>query len=184
MWCVEKECRVVEEKTEKTKSKVKIIVAGTEYTVLTQESDVYTKNLAKEVDASIREMCVNGRISITAAAILTAVNLCDRIKKYEQEAESLGDQIEGYLEAASRQLAKYNDLKRENDKLKKDIETYRKRLVDESPTFKEPSPISESVKPVRKAVTVSEQEEAAEDEIEFFNTLNSGFHGIRNESNS
>ncbi len=167
---------------EKKKNKVKITVAGTEYTVLTHESDEYTKNLAKEVDESIREMCTNGRISITAAAILTAVNLCDRIRKYEQEAESLGEQIEGYLEAASEQLNKYNSLKRENDKLRRDIEIYRKRLSEEKPGIHEPSPLSEPCRPLRKAVAVSEQEEAAEDETKFFDTLNSGFKGIRNES--
>lgn len=167
---------------EKKKNKVKITVAGTEYTVLTHESDGYTKNLAREVDTSIREMCTNGRISITAAAILTAVNLCDRIQKYEQEAESLGEQIESYLEAASEQLRKYNALKKENDKLRHDIETYRKRLLEESPGVNEPSPISEPCKPLRRAVAVSEQEEAAEVETKFFDTLNSGFKGIRSES--
>ena len=94
------------------KNKVKITVGGTEYTVVTQEDADYTKKLAEEVNESINDMCINGRISITAAAILTAVNLCDRLKKYEKEADSLGEQIEGYLHAASDQLTKYNELKK------------------------------------------------------------------------
>ncbi len=166
---------------ETTKSKVKIRVAGTEYTVLTQESADYTKGLAKEVDDSIQEMCSSGRISITAAAILTAVNLCDRIRKYGIEAEALGEQIETYLHTASRQLERYEELKRENEKLKKDIATYRKRLKEEHPALKEPSPLSEAHKPPKHTVAVSHQEEAAEDETAFFTALNSGFKGIRNE---
>ena len=145
------------------KNKVKIIVGGTEYTVVTQEDAEYTKKLAEEVNESINDMCINGRISITAAAILTAVNLCDRLKKYE---------IEGYLHAASAQLARYDELKKENEKLKKDIETYKKRLKEENPSVKEPDPLSSSVKAAQTVVSVSPEDEAAEDENAFFKMLN------------
>lgn len=152
------------------KKKVSITVGGTEYTVVTHEDAEYTQKLAEEVDECITDMCNNSRISITAAAILTAVNFCDRLRKYEQEADSLGEQIEGYLHAASEQLEKYNELKRENEKLKKDIEIYRKRLKEEVPTVSEPEPIS-SVKPSKNIITLSEDDEAAEDEIAFFNAF-------------
>lgn len=154
------------------KNKVKIIVGGTEYTVITQEDADYTKKLAEEVNESINDMCINGRISITAAAILTAVNLCDRLKKYEKEADSLGEQIEGYLHAASAQLTKYNELKKENEKLKKDIEIYKKRLKEENPSAKEPGPLSSSVKAAQTVISVSSEDEAAEDENAFFKMIN------------
>ena len=154
------------------KNKVKIIVGGTEYTVVTQEDAEYTKKLAEEVNESINDMCINGRISITAAAILTAVNLCDRLKKYEKEADALGEQIEGYLHAASAQLARYDELKKESEKLKKDIETYKKRLKEENPSVKEPDPLSSSVKAAQTVVSVSPEDEAAEDENAFFKMLN------------
>ena len=141
------------------KNKVKITVGGTEYTVVTQEDADYTKKLAEEVNESI---------SITAAAILTAVNLCDRLKKYEKEADSLGEQIEGYLHAASAQLTKYNELKKENEKLKKDIEIYKKRLKEENPSAKETGPLSSSVKAAQTVVSLSSEDEAAEDESAFF----------------
>ena len=161
------------------KNKVKITVGGTEYTVVTQEDADYTKKLAEdiagktnadteEVNESINDMCINGRISITAAAILTAVNLCDRLKKYEKEADSLGEQIEGYLHAASAQLTKYNELKKENEKLKKDIEIYKKRLKEENPSAKETGPLSSSVKAAQTVVSLSSEDEAAEDESAFF----------------
>ena len=150
------------------KHKVKITVAGTEYIVLTHESESYTRGLAEQVDESIQDMCINGRISITAAAILTAVNLCDRLKKYEKEADSLGEQIEGYLHAASDQITKYNELKKENEKLKKDIEIYKKRLKEENPSAKEPGPLSSSVKAAQTVVSLSSEDEAAEDESAFF----------------
>ena len=153
------------------KNKVKITVAGTEYIVLTHESEAYTRKLAEEVDESIQDMCINGRISITAAAILTAVNLCDKLKKYESDADALGEQIEKYLEAANEQMNKYNEVRRENERLKKNISVYRKRLFEEDPSFNDPSPVSESVKPVQKKVFISDAEEIADDEPEFFKNL-------------
>ncbi|MBQ5563189.1 MAG: cell division protein ZapA [Clostridia bacterium] len=153
------------------KHKVKITVAGTEYIVLTHESESYTRGLAEQVDESIQDMCINGRISITAAAILTAVNLCDKLKKYENDADALGEQIEKYLEAANEQMNKYNELKTENERLKKNISVYRKRLGETVDGINEPSPVSESVKTVKKKVFVSDSEEMADEEQDIFRNL-------------
>ena len=153
------------------KHKVKITVAGTEYIVLTHESEAYTRGLAEQVDESIQDMCINGRISITAAAILTAVNLCDKLKKYELDADALGEQIEKYLEAANEQMNKYNELKTENERLKKNISVYRKRLGETVDGINEPSPVSESVKTVKKKVFVSDSEEMADEEQDIFRNL-------------
>lgn len=151
------------------KKKVSIIVGGTEYIVVTHEEPEYTQKLAEEVNASIEDMCVNGRISITAAAILTAVNFCDRLKKYEKEADELGEQIEGYLQAAAEQMSKLDELKKENERLKKDIETYKKRLKEENPS--ESKPIPPSVKAAQTIVSSCEYG-AEEDETAFFKMIN------------
>ena len=153
------------------KHKVKITVAGTEYKVLTHESESYTRGLAEQVDESIQDMCINGRISITAAAILTAVNLCDKLKKYENDADALGEQIEKYLETANEQMIRYNELKAENERLKKNISVYRKRLGETVDGINEPSPVSESVKTVKKKVFVSDSEEMADEEQDIFRNL-------------
>ena len=153
------------------KHKVKITVAGTEYIVLTHESEAYTRGLAEQVDESIQDMCINGRISITAAAILTAVNLCDKLKKYENDADALGEQIEKYLETANEQMNRYNELKAENERLKKNISVYRKRLGETVDGINEPSPVSESVKTVKKKVFVSDSEEMADEEQDIFRNL-------------
>ena len=150
------------------KKKVKIIVGGTEYTLVTQEEPEYTQKLAEEVNDIIEDMCVNGRISITAAAILTAVNFCDRLKKYEKEADELGEQIEKYLQAAAEQMSKYDDLQRENEKLKKDIETYKKRLTE---AISSEDPLSQSVKSAQTVVSTNFEDGADEDETAFFKAI-------------
>lgn len=147
------------------KKKVRIIVGGTEYTLVTQEEPEYTQKLAEEVNASIEDMCISGRISITAAAILTAVNFCDRLKKYEKEADELGEQIEGYLQAAAKQIQKIDELKKENEKLKSDIETYKKRLKEESSS-------SNAISASAQTVISSFEDGAAEDETAFFKMIN------------
>ena len=118
------------------------------------------------MDSSIKEMCKSGRISVTAAAILTAVNYCDDLKKAQDDIDRLKVQLNKYLEDITKQNEKYNALQKENIKLKTDIDTYRKRLIEESPGANEDEPLSAAVKPVRRAVAVSESEEAAEDETE------------------
>ena len=150
------------------KKKVRIIVGGTEYIVVTQEDPEYTQKLAEEVNESIEDMCINGSISITAAAILTAVNFCDRLKKYEKEADELGEQIEGYLQAAAEQITKLDELKKENEKLKKDIETYKKRLKEEISSVNESNPIASKA---AQTVVSSCEDGAAEDETAFFNAF-------------
>lgn len=149
------------------KKKVKIIVGGTEYILVTHEDPEYTQKLAEEVNESIEDMCINGRISITAAAILTAVNFCDRLKKYEKEADELGEQIDGYLKAATEQMAKLDALKRENEKLKKEIETYRKRPTENETTVDKPETIINA-----SVVSSSCEDGAAEEEIAFFKMIN------------
>ncbi len=146
------------------KKKIQITVAGNHFTVLSSEDEEYSRGLAKKVDTSIREMCKNGRISVTAAAILTAVNCCDDLKKANDDIERLKDQLNKYLEDITKQNEKYSELQKENAKLRADIDTYRKRLIEESPGANEDEPLSAAVKPLRRAVAVSESEEAAEDE--------------------
>ena len=166
------------------KKKVVIKIAGSEFKVVTSEGENYTKELAKKVDDSIKELCrESSQTSVTAAAILTALNFCDKNLKYEEEAEKLGKQLECYFEEISLHKRKCDELRSENEKLKRDIETLRGRLASESPTINEPFPISSSVKLLRKTVSVSEQEEAAEDEQAFFDNVMKGNINVVSDKN-
>ena len=155
------------------KIKVKINIAGSEFTILSQDSENYTLEIAQEVDAKITEIRkANHNISITAAVMLAALNFCDGLKKSEINSDNFRKQIKEYLTEAAEKEKETDDLKKENERLKKDIQTYRQRLSDITPTDNNTAPLSSAVKAVKKAVMVSDVEEAAEDDTEFFDIKN------------
>lgn len=148
---------------ENTKKKIQITVAGSQFTVVSAEDEGYTAGIAGNVDNSIIEMCRNGRVSVTAAAILTAVNYCDDLNKANRDIEELKKQLQEYLQKLTEENNKKEELLKEIARLKEDVEIYRRRLIRESPGINEDEPISPAVKPVRRSVSVSESQEAAED---------------------
>lgn len=155
------------------KIKVRINIAGSEFTVLSQDSENYTLSVAKEVDEKISEIRkANPNISITAAVMLAALNFCDCSKKSEKDADNFRIQIKDYLTEAAQKEKEADELKKENERLKKDIQTYRQRLSEDIQSNNNAAPVSSAVKAVKKSVLLSDVEEAAEDDTEFFDIKN------------
>ena len=135
------------------KNKVKVTIAGNQFTVISEENESYTQGIADELNESINEIKgANKSVSTTAAVILTALNYCDMIRQNKSDSETLRKQLEEYLENAAKDRETITELRTENEKLKKDIETYRKRLGD---TGHNGAPVSTAVRSAKK--TVSEQ---------------------------
>lgn len=158
------------------KVKVKIKIAGNEFTVLSQDDENYTYLIAEEVDKKIEEICTsNPQVSVTAAAMLAAINFCDSTHKFEKDTADLRQQIKDYLEEASKNKTELDELRKENQRLKKDIKTYRQRLGEES-TLKNDTyaPVSTAVKAVKKSVLISDAKEAEDEE-------DTGFFDIKSE---
>lgn len=144
------------------KKKISFTIANNRFTVLSSEDESYSRELAKEVDDSIKEMCASGRSSVTAAAILTAVNSRDEIHKRENDIETLKKQLSAYLEEIVMKGQENRELKKENEKLRNDLAACRRRLLSESATAEEDQPISAAINMHRAVVTVSGGEEAAD----------------------
>ena len=145
------------------KKKITITIAYNRFTVLSSEDEAYSRTLAEEVDRSIRELSTSGRISVTAAAMLTAMNFRDEVHKREKDIELLKKQLSTYLEELVRANEKNREQAREAARLRSDLARLRRRLSEESPTINEKEPLSPAIRLPRKAVTVTEGEEAAED---------------------
>ncbi len=146
------------------KNKVKVVIADNQFTLVSSDSESYTKSIAEEVNQKIDEIKQsNPGVSTTAAVILTALNYCDSIRQGTDDSESLKRKLNAYLEESAKDKDMISKLQSENEKLKKDIEIYRKRLGESGHSK---SPVSSAVKAAYK--TVSAQEEAAEDETDFF----------------
>lgn len=145
------------------KKKVSFTIAGNQFTVLSAEEEAYTADIAGKIDQSIHEMCRNGRVSVTAAAILTAVNYCDEMQKSRRDLEEIRQKLEEYLNRMNVQQEKYRELSKECEKLKEDLKICRRRLSEESPGINEDDPISPAIRPVRRSIAVSDSEEAADE---------------------
>ena len=82
----------------------------------------YVAQLGSELDEKITAlMHANSRISVTQAAIVTALEYADAAKKCEVTAENLRTQIQEYLEDAARARTDVEILRRESERLSKEL---------------------------------------------------------------
>lgn len=107
-------------------NRIRLHIAGGDYTLTTDEPEEYVRELARTVDERISSVLkADNRISTMMAAILTCLDLADESRKSADSADNLRGQIQGYLEdngsvrmeldAARRELDR---LRRENDFLR------------------------------------------------------------------
>ncbi len=104
--------------------KIKIKIANEEYSIMTDDNLEYVAQLGEELDKKLTAIISNStRISVTQAAILTALEYADAAKKCEITAENLRNQIQEYLEESARSRTDVEIMKRENERLMKEIAT-------------------------------------------------------------
>ncbi len=102
--------------------KIKLQIAGEEYNIGTDDDLDYVAGIGAELDKKITELMQNNsRISVTQAAIVTALEYADLYKKSEITSENLRNQIQGYLEDAARARSDAELSKRECEKLAKEL---------------------------------------------------------------
>ncbi|MGN0447879.1 MAG: cell division protein ZapA [Acutalibacteraceae bacterium] len=104
-------------------NKIKIMITGTEYTVITEEEPEYVLALASELDSKMADiMKGNSYLSVTQAAVLSALDYADECKKSTATADKLRDQIKDYLDDAGKATNKAAVARHETEKLRKEIE--------------------------------------------------------------
>ena len=102
--------------------KIRLLIAGEEYNLSTDDDLDYVAQLGSELDEKITAlMHANSRISVTQAAIVTALEYADAAKKCEVTAENLRTQIQEYLEDAARARTDAEISKREAERLAKEL---------------------------------------------------------------
>lgn len=101
------------------KNKVRVNIAGVNYSLITDETAEYTAELAAEIDAKMKEMQgANPFMSTNQAAVLIAIDFADQAKKSEQAAEGYRNQIKDYLKDASEAQTERDFYKRELDRIR------------------------------------------------------------------
>ena len=102
--------------------KIKLMIAGEEYNISTDDDLDYVAQLGQELDKKISSlMRDNARISITQAAIVTALEYADAAKKSEITSENLRAQIQDYLEDAARARTDVEITKRELERVSNEL---------------------------------------------------------------
>ncbi len=79
------------------KKKVRVLIGGAEYTLVTAEPAEYVQRVAVRVDKVMSEIAQgNKRLSTAMLAMLTSINLADALIRLEDSADNLRDQIADY----------------------------------------------------------------------------------------
>ena len=83
-------------------SKVRLNICGSSYVISTSESEDYMQNLADRLNLDMNElMSSSNTVSITTAAVMTALSYRDELEKASGSADNMRRQIKNYLEDAA-----------------------------------------------------------------------------------
>ena len=109
------------------KNRVHLKIGGSAYTVLTDDAPEYVEELDKEMRSIINE---NPSLSVTQAAVLTALDKADTCKKSTASSDNLRAQIKDYLEDSARARMEVDVARREIERLNREISSLRERIAE------------------------------------------------------
>ena len=98
--------------------RVTVFIGGRSYVILTEESEEYTLKIASLVNEKLEEQKQTFRVSETDAAVMAALVLADELNKAREATNNALNQIQGYLEDATKARAEIAELKRELSRLR------------------------------------------------------------------
>lgn len=82
-----------------TKNRVRLTIADCEFNVVSEDSEDYIRETAAAVDDSVRTLLASGpAMSTTLAAIMSALDFCDKANKEKEAADNLRGQIKACLD--------------------------------------------------------------------------------------
>ena len=110
-------------------SKVRLNICGSSYVVSTTENESYMQNLAERLNLDMNELMASSKsVSITTAAVMTALNYRDELEKASGSSDNMRRQIKDYLEDAASAKMAAEELRREVASQRKRIEELERRL--------------------------------------------------------
>lgn len=101
--------------------KIEVSIAGTPYTLATDNDPEYAVSVAEQADATISDIMSKG-VSPSQATVLALLEYADTAAKLSAEVESLRSQLKEYLADAAQAKAERDLLRRELAKAKKNTE--------------------------------------------------------------
>lgn len=104
-------------------TKIKLYIAGVEYSIIAEEDVKYVQDLGRDLDRALTKiMKESPRLSTTQAAVLAALSYADECKKASDSADRLREQIKDYLDDASNAKSKADWARHELEEAKRQVE--------------------------------------------------------------
>ena len=115
------------------KNKVKVLIRGTEYTLVSSEEPEYVQRVAVLADKKLNEIYENSpRLSTALAAMLTVINLADDYIKLDDTADELRKQIASCLKNEEKLSAALKESREAAAKLEDEVQTLKIELAKRS----------------------------------------------------
>ncbi|MBQ6625482.1 MAG: cell division protein ZapA [Clostridia bacterium] len=105
------------------RNRVVLHICDMDFPVSTENSIDYVRVLGDEIDTKMKEILSSStRVSVTQAAVLTALDFLDMYHKSGENMDSVRSQLAEYLADAEQAKMDLELIRRENDSLKREIE--------------------------------------------------------------
>ncbi len=103
-------------------NKIRLEVCGTSYVVSTTDTEEYVQSLAEKLDKDMTQLLASSpSASIATAAVITALDYLDALRKSNNAADNMRAQIKDYLEDAAKAKLAAEESRREVERLKREI---------------------------------------------------------------
>ena len=100
------------------KNRVEITVGNQHYTILSEEPAEKIEGLAAQINDRLSELMADGRLSLTQALVLVALDLANNVSKQAELTEKYKSEIADYLNDAANAMSERDKYKRELERLK------------------------------------------------------------------
>lgn len=111
-------------------NKMRFNVCGTDYVITTTDTEEYVKSLAEKLDEDMTAVMTDTPSASTAtAAVITALDYLDEMKKTEDGAANMRAQIKDYLEDTAKSKLAAEEAHAETETANKEIERLRREVT-------------------------------------------------------
>lgn len=112
------------------KNKVKVIIGGMEYTLVTPEEAEYVQRVAILVDKKLSEITeYNPHLSTAMAAMLTSINLADDYLKIDDSMDNLRKQVAEYSKSEQTASGAIAERDKRIEELEKEVQNLKIELA-------------------------------------------------------
>ncbi|MBQ9757955.1 MAG: cell division protein ZapA [Clostridia bacterium] len=112
------------------KNKVKVLIDGAEYTLVTAETAEYVQRVAVRVDKKIKDIKrENPQLTNVMIAMLAAINLSDEYIKLEDATDNLRKQVSDYANNESKIMAALDERSQKATQLEKEVQNLKIELA-------------------------------------------------------